>query len=683
MDDLSTADGTWYLSIGPSAADLRKNNELHKAAIEPEYRCTLYVSKRAGLLITGRGAHNTVDNISFEPQSRQFQFQRFGPSFWEWHRGTITHGVYVGRFSHDRNQDQKPDDITRYQGFASGWNSTYLDTDIVPRVYEVLIDDRSHGRLRIDRAAPGSGQFTGRLRICRGPHGEDFEYDIEILEWDGTNLLFVKHGDTPATFDTVTESYQAVASGRMLVGTKISATAKPRTSFWKGARAEVLGHGLTPKTAAELSAWQEQTRAQLELLIMAGNPAPLADPAPEVHGPKKPIPIGPCARPASRDDDPNDPKAWHKYTRTRLEFSLDLPNAYGTGPIKRGFEAYLAMPFGEPQHPPKAKFPAVLALNGHHGSAWTCLHPGSVYHWYGDGFVQRGYVVLAVNVGHRNSSEFYENNDDYAQPGADIGFYEFLGCQDDLNGDGPGNPPQSPIQAPGMGSSDWADDGERAWNVLQAFQWLYEQPYIDQNCIFVTGLSLGGRIAAYVGALEPRLRGVVAACCTPDTGVEQAGRSADGHCCQFWDRADMREYIDTSDVLSLIAPRMLVVETGVQDRTYSTFKARPPLTPKTSVSAYFVGDKLVARRTRAAYAGAPAAFVHYLHYDVHRYHVGVTAPKGVGGAVAFVHTPVAIGPPAAQPWSVDWQFDPQTASTDKVLFDYLGCAASGPIDPPS
>ena len=62
------------------------------------------------------------------------------------------------------------------------------------------------------------------------------------------------------------------------------------------------------------------------------------------------------------------------------------------------------------------------------------------------------------------------------------------------------------------------------------------------------------------------------------------------------------------------------------------------------MKAYFAGDKQVARRTRAAYASSPGSFVHYLHYDVHRYHVGVVAPKE-RGAQRFVQEPVMVEPP--------------------------------------
>src|SRR5216684_4122222 len=100
----------------------------------------------------------------------------------------------------------------------------------------------------------------------------------------------------------------------------------------------------------------------------------------------------------------------------------------------------------------------------------------------------------------------------------------------------------------------------------------------------------------------------------------------------MWNWGDMREYLDNSDYLALIAPRLVVVETGKGDYTY----ARPFLYHQDSP---FAADKQVARRARAAYSEVPENFVHYLHYDEHVYHIG-----GPGAAEPFVRTPTLIEP---------------------------------------
>jgi dienelactone hydrolase len=660
--DTSGPDGTWYFSIGPSAANLRENNELDKGDTEPAYRYTVIIEGSVGWLVSSIGNTDFIDSVAWTPGGRLLEFRRVGPDYWQWHRGNITHGVYVGRFAHEGGSGSKPT-ISRYTQFASGWNSTYLDTDIVPRVYEVLVGNDAHGRLRLDRSSAGTKSHVGRLKIFQGPHGEEFEYDVEVLSWNGTYLEFVKHGDTPDTYDSVVEHYRAVTAGRLLVGTVDVAGNEPETLRWKAARAEVLGHGLTPRPEGELQAWQIRTRAQIKSLLMAGNPAPVTATPPALS---KPPGLSSGQRsnyPVGRDDAPAINPA--DYSLTKLTFDLEIPDPYGTGTTKRHFKAYLSMPSGDPADPPDVKYPGVIALNGHHGSAWTCMCPCSTLYWYGDAFARRGYAVLAVNVGHRTHSEFYD--DDYSSDNTPAGDYD---CSDGQDGDGPDNHPQPPIIAPEMGQSDWADDGERTWNVLQAYEWLQEQPYIDPERIMVTGLSLGGRIATYIGALEPRLIAVLPAGFSPDLGLRHnLGRPSDDsdHRCNFWDRADLREYIDVSDLHALVAPRTLIVQTGRKDDTYSVFR---PRIGQSTVDAYFAGDKQVARRTRAAYAQSPSSFIHYLHYDKHRYHVGVTLPAETG-AERFVHQPVDVEPPAAEPWNVFWQASPQTADQGTTLFDYL------------
>ena len=77
----------------------------------------------AGSLVSGSGNTDLINSVTWVPDSRLLQFRRVGPDYWEWHRGTITYGVYVGRFPREATPDAKPA-ITRYSAFASGWNSS-------------------------------------------------------------------------------------------------------------------------------------------------------------------------------------------------------------------------------------------------------------------------------------------------------------------------------------------------------------------------------------------------------------------------------------------------------------------------------------------------------------------------------------------------------------------------------
>ena len=90
------------------------------------------------------------------------------------------------------------------------------------------------------------------------------------------------------------------------------------------------------------------------------------------------------------------------------------------------------------------------------------------------------------------------------------------------------------------------------------------------------------------------------------------------HLCYLWDHADIHEYLDVSDWESLTAPRPLLVETGRADPTFSS--RTPP----------FPADKQLTRRGRAAYGPDAGKLIHYLHYDVHHFHVAAANQTNPG-----------------------------------------------------
>jgi hypothetical protein len=184
----------------------------------------------------------------------------------------------------------------------------------------------------------------------------------------------------------------------------------------------------------------------------------------------------------------------------------------------------------------------------------------------------------------------------------------------------------------------------------------------------VTGLSLGGEVATIVAALEPRFSMAIPSGWSSDTGVFYFN----SHGCAHWVNANSREYIDTSDYHALIAPRPLIVQTGKRDHTYSKvnnafFSDHP---------ARFAGDKTVARRSRKAYGDERDNFIHYLHYDEHRYHFGDVPstdnePDYLQGYEPFVRKSSVNEPGPRLPESLTWQTDPSTRNTNRTLFDYI------------
>jgi acetyl esterase/lipase len=606
LADTSGPIGQWYLNANGSRLTVTISSPLP----------SLYI----GALINDQGGTEVLDNISWNSSSRLLQFRRIGAGFWEWYYGSVVEGIFVGRFSPSSSSPDEPENLVGYSSHVTGWNSTYLDSALVPRVWELLIDNNARARLRIDQ---GSNGLVGRLKVYStvsgGVTGESLEYDLDAIQWDGTNLTFTQHLDST---DSVV--YQAQISGR-----SISGTFAPGSGSFTGARAEVLSHGLVPKTADALSQWINRTRAQLMHLVMADNPQPLSRNVTILGSQLPPIPS--VQFDPSRDD---NPAVWPQaYTLSELQFDYTLPNPYGGASIARSSHAYLATPNAPP--PAGGKYPALLAVNGHDGSGWQMMNPDSSLYWYGDSYARRGYVVLAVDISHRPVGERANLYTDY------------------LEGDDPdhGNGPHPAVKAAGF-DSDWEEDGERSWDASRGLDYLLSLPDVDPNRIVLSGMSMGGNVTAITGGLDPRFPIIVAAGYSPDLGVELYNGN---HPCWHWQHGDVREYVDSSDYYALVAPRPLLIETGKQDYSYSQHD--PP----------FSADKQVVRRTMAAYQGVEAPFNLYLHYDKHRYHVGdinPTSPTDQG-----VRVPALLAP--AVPWDLTWQTDPTTATIQPTLFAWI------------
>jgi hypothetical protein len=128
------------------------------------------------------------------------------------------------------------------------------------------------------------------------------------------------------------------------------------------------------------------------------------------------------------------------------------------------------------------------------------------------------------------------------------------------------------------------------------------------------------------------------------------------HPCWRWLTGNPQDYFSVSDLHALIAPRPLIVETGLVDNTFSRFV--PP----------YVDGKEVARRSLSAYADAPAAFALYLHPGGHEYRFGdVTVASGA--PPLYLAVPNVQGPRA--PGDLTWAADGTTVSLGLTLADAL------------
>src|SRR5579859_1419277 len=183
MADTSSAVGTWYLNENyRGSQDFQVRVSIRSDPSIGEYSGTLFnaLSNEEELL----------DSIRWDDATRLLEFRRHGSGFWRWYRGTVVEGILVGRYAQSSTSSEKPADLTAYSSHVTGWNSDYLDTDLVPRSYDLLINDDTHARLRLDRAE--DGRYIGRFKVYQGPQGEELEYDLEVTHWDGVSLSFIR-----------------------------------------------------------------------------------------------------------------------------------------------------------------------------------------------------------------------------------------------------------------------------------------------------------------------------------------------------------------------------------------------------------------------------------------------------------------------------------------------------------
>lgn len=606
--DEQTLTSRWFLALDGAPVVLSLTAELDG-------------DNASGTVTSDDGNVDVVDAVTWEAATGVLDFRRrMAAGVAQWVHARAIEGVVTGRVGYGVLGDGPPADVTAYAGHVVGWNERYFSRDIVPRVFDLALAGQS-ARLRLDR--DGSGAIVGRLKVyadeATGIAAEQLESDVEVQAWDGSQLRFVR--STPSSIQT----FEAVVDGRTLFGTVRADAAAPVQL--DGVRAELLAYGFASRDVAGRDDWQRRARRQLAHLMMTDNPSPLS-----LSVDRQPTEViaGDGDLAPDRDDDAADWPAG--YAVEELHLSATLPNPYGAAPLSRAMHGYLTTPPGDA---PAGGWPAMIVLNGHEGSALGTLAPSELVYWYGDAWARRGYVVLALDVGHRPVADRAALYRDYAEG--------------DRPDDGNGTHPA--IAAVGL-DSDWVEDGERTWDVERAVDYLAGLATVDGTRIVVTGLSMGAEIASFAGALDPRIAAVVPAGFVPDLTV-MAGHG--NHPCWAWLFGDPLDYYSVSDLHALVAPRPIVVETGMVDDTFSAFW--PP----------FVDAKEVVRRSRAAFVDAPARFAMYLHPDGHAYRFGDLPLDG--SAPLYVTVPAVDAPPT--PDDLSWAADGSTINLGRTLPDLL------------
>jgi dienelactone hydrolase len=101
--------------------------------------------------------------------------------------------------------------------------------------------------------------------------------------------------------------------------------------------------------------------------------------------------------------------------------------------------------------------------------------------------------------------------------------------------------------------------GERLWDVMRCVDYLESMPQVDRARIGCAGLSLGGEMTMWLGAMDKRVAAVVSSGFL--TTMDQMEK---GHC-MCWKFEGLRELVDYADIYSLIAPRPLQCQNGLQE----------------------------------------------------------------------------------------------------------------------
>ena len=179
----------------------------------------------------------------------------------------------------------------------------------------------------------------------------------------------------------------------------------------------------------------------------------------------------------------------------------------------RRIKAVLTIPKGA-----TGKLPAIVCIHGHAGNRHIVYDPASLYRGFADELASHGYVTISTEVGQH---EVYEK--------------------------------------------DRTLMGERLWDVLRCADYLTTLEEVDANRMGCAGLSLGGEMAMWLGAMDPRMKVTVSA-----GFLTTAANLKNGHC-QCWDFPGFTENFDFSDIYSLIAPRALMCQIGAKEKAPGGF----------------------------------------------------------------------------------------------------------------
>jgi hypothetical protein len=158
----------------------------------------------------------------------------------------------------------------------------------------------------------------------------------------------------------------------------------------------------------------------------------------------------------------------------------------------------------------KKSLPAVVCIHGHGGDRNIIYDDQSIYKGFAAALAERGFATIATDVGQH---EIFEKNRTLM--------------------------------------------GERLWDLQRCVDYLEAMPEVDRKRIGCAGLSLGGEMAMWLGAMDERIAATVSA------GFLTVMDQMEQNHCLCWKFDGLRELVDFADIYSMIAPRPLMCQNGL------------------------------------------------------------------------------------------------------------------------
>ncbi|MCC7474765.1 MAG: acetylxylan esterase [Pirellulales bacterium] len=174
---------------------------------------------------------------------------------------------------------------------------------------------------------------------------------------------------------------------------------------------------------------------------------------------------------------------------------------------QRRIDAVLTIPNAS-----KGPFPCVVCIAGHGGDRFVVYDPKSLYRGFAEALAKRGAITIAIHVSQHELQD--------------------TGC---------------------------TLIGERLWDLKRCIDYVQSLPEADSSRIGCAGLSLGGEMAMWLAATDERIAATVSS-----GYLTYMDKMEIGHC-MCWKFPGLRELVDWPDVYSLIAPRPLLCQNGLQE----------------------------------------------------------------------------------------------------------------------